>query len=367
MVRRLVVSHVFTQMATTTVVLCIVCKRNGSNGRHFHFPEIIIEADTYQLLMKELQVAVPLDSTKWRIDIPTHVSLPLSTSQNKNSPYVPSSIYFIWKQDSTVELISLAESTVSSLSIKFTHAKEKNSTNAQRLLKALNCKRSPRSIEKMLLKLLSPVLCVEEWQTFVFIYSGTVTKIESGGRLCLRLKQKTDCVHRNTVKSKTKLYLMKNIEVPTVKPFHSHGPVPWTLLFNNLSECYRRYFTIAPAIEVEGTEVAENIVLPFAGIFWLKVRSVTNFMLPVSYIHGDNLELCEAHNRLVTQTANLCGEFRNVPHPLLSLMANESIVGPIIYAFYSDTSVRSANSDLTVKEVCAFFISCLERFLGGQQ
>ncbi|KAI1293993.1 putative helicase [Halotydeus destructor] len=349
-VRRTVLHWIFKNNPSTAVLFVIVCDRAGSHGRHFHFPEVVMEADTYNVLVSQIRDIASLLNESVKIDYPTHFSMPLTTSEKKISPYLPRSIYTVWRKDEQVKRISLADSGKSKLTVFLSESKNRNSQNSVLLLQKLQERKKVRQFETLLLMLLSPIPCVENWKSFWFVLPTKITKTLSKGKAVMNLTQKgteNQC-----------LFMTKDLEQPKVALFHQDGLIKWKSLMNK-SECFNVYYTIVPAVVVDQCAVADEVNNPYPGLFWMKSRAEMDSLLPTSSIHGEPLKLCEHHNRLVSEIANLCGEARNSPHPILNLMANEIIVAPVLYAFFKECG----GDFISFKEVCEFFKVALSRFL----
>ncbi|KAI1298279.1 putative helicase [Halotydeus destructor] len=349
-VRRTVLHWIFKNNPSTAVLFVIVCERLGSSGRHFHFPEIVIEADTYSVLISQIRDLGCIVNDAVMIDCPSHLSLPFATSSKKSSPYLPKSIYSVWRKNDQVKRISLTDSGKSKMDIFFSESKNHNSQNSVLFLQKLHDKKRMRSFEALLLMLLSPIPCVEKWKSFLFAFPTRVTKSTSKGKTVMKLIQKG-------AEDQT-LLMTKEIEHPKISLFHQDGLIKWKSLLAQ-SECFNVYYTIVPAVLVDKCTVVDELKMPYPGSFWMKSRAELDSLLPTSSIYGEPLKLCESHNRLVSQIANLCGEIRNSPHPILSLLASGVVVTPVIYAFFKECG----GLFISFKEVCEFFKAALSRFL----
>ncbi|KAI1308209.1 hypothetical protein HDE_00487 [Halotydeus destructor] len=348
-VQRTILKRIF-QEGPTAVLFVIVCDRHSSSGRHLHFPEIVVEADTYNVLVSQIRDEACIANEAVTIDCPSHLSMPFTTNSKKPTPYIPKAIYSVWRKGDELRRVSLCDSSDSKLLRFFDDCKNKNSQNAVQLQQAFKDRKSSR-FETLLLMLLSPIPCVEKWSSFLFVLPTRITKYSKENTV-MNLVQRTD---RDEGKL---LYVSKDLEEPRASIFHQDGRIKWNSIMKR-SEYHNIYKTLVPAVVVTKTIVPENVNLPYPGIFWMETRADAESLMPTSSIHGEPLLLCESHNRLVSEIACLCGGFRNSPHPILSLLASGTIIGPVIYAFYQECG----GDEISLQHVCDFFKSALSRFL----
>jgi hypothetical protein len=340
------------QYSKTKLILFLVAQRENSKGIHIHFPQILIEYDTYEILINRLNTVLKRFLSHYEFDCPLNFSLPLVTSTKKTTPYVPILLGVISKEQTgpvQYEILNISNiQNCQVITIKNWLKKYKRYDSILIwLFQSITGNQGLSGFENNLFCLLSPIPIFDASEYYLFSYPTNVTsskqKFDSSVDLYVdsfySISYKKEGNFDNSQQIED--YIIKDISKPKINVVKQKSlSFNWKQILNRFSECYGLYVFIAPLIVHSTIVINDKLRGVSAAKFWINKKSKQDSNKSYTLLKSNPISVCNHHNKLIENIVKISPKFWTQSHPLLQFLAENNPYDFTSILFYSLCSTK---------------------------